>query len=521
MKHFQFLLVGFICVLVTSIPVFHSGWFRPHDFTNAARIVEMNRALARGEFPVRWSENFGFGYGMPLFNFYAPLPYYVAQIPYALTHDAILSIKFLYVLNGILAFFGMYLFAKELWGQSGGTVSAMIFSLATYRALDLYVRGDIGEVLAMSLIPLALYGILKKNIWITGVVTATILLTHNLTGMITLPVLFVFGYRQLPKTIGGLLLGFSLSAFYTLPAYFEKNFTRVAETITTGYFDYHNHFVAIRQFLFGTWGYGGSQPGLNDGISFALGWLPIVLFLIAAFAIFVKRKKINDTCHMPHVLLLLLFLFGSLFMATDKSVFIWDHIQVLKFMQFPWRFLALAHVFLAAASGAGMLLLKRQTYITVGSVIILIGLVLTQAKYFLPETYLNDQQLGQYYATSPEFIRRTLSETLNDYLPKAIHDDAFPAPVSRRFEFAGNRVKINVFQFPGWVGIVDGKPQTLEKDPNFPIYQLTLPTGTHNISVQLQDTPIRKLANSLSGIGIATLFIWGYQLYGRRKYRSH
>jgi hypothetical protein len=40
---------------------------------------EMERSLQRFEFPVRWSANFGFGYGMPLFNFYAPLPYYLGQ----------------------------------------------------------------------------------------------------------------------------------------------------------------------------------------------------------------------------------------------------------------------------------------------------------------------------------------------------------------------------------------------------------------------------------------------------------
>src|SRR5258708_5005319 len=58
-------IVGVLAVLITMRSLFSSSFFRTHDFTHAARLVEMRTSFASGEFRVRWSRNFGFGYGMP------------------------------------------------------------------------------------------------------------------------------------------------------------------------------------------------------------------------------------------------------------------------------------------------------------------------------------------------------------------------------------------------------------------------------------------------------------------------
>lgn len=537
------LFIGVICVLVTSLPLFHSGFFRPHDYTHAARIVEMNRSLSTGEFPVRWSENFGFGYGMPLFNFYAPLPYYVAQLPYLLTHDAIFSIKFLYGLNAVLAFTGMYLLARDYWKSSAsGLISATVFSFATYRALDLYVRGAVGEVMAMVLLPFALYGVVrtKENPRLGTLITmlslAAILLTHNLSGMISIVIVIVFGVmidrtRKFLVFIGMSTVGaMALSAFYTFPSFFEKGYTRIDETITTGYFDFHNHFVALRQFLVGTWGYGGSVPGLGDGISFALGAVLIGLCITAVLSVLAVRKK----THVLKTAVLFVFLVGSLFMATNKSVFLWDHISILKYIQFPWRFLGFAHVFAATLAGACVVAIQEKFKLSACmGICVGVALIGLNARFFTPEKYI--QNTDEFYATNPEFIRTQLSKTLNDYLPKAIVDSHLPESSSQRLAASGldtvtitnNRpsridahvtcsqvceIDVHVFQFPGWQASIDGKKVTLMGNPMFPTYRLSVPSGDHDISVQLTDTPIRIFGNILSVTTVGTLIL----IYGRK-----
>lgn len=87
-------------LILIWIEVSRSLWpadlFKIHDFVHGARIAEMTTALQDGQFPVRWSSNFGYGYGMPLFEFYAPLPFYVGAGLYWLTGNLVFSIKFLF-----------------------------------------------------------------------------------------------------------------------------------------------------------------------------------------------------------------------------------------------------------------------------------------------------------------------------------------------------------------------------------------------------------------------------------------
>jgi hypothetical protein len=45
----------------------------------------------------------------------------------------------------------MYLLGKAVWGRIGGTLSAVLYLLAPYHALDIYVRGDVAEFGRMRL----------------------------------------------------------------------------------------------------------------------------------------------------------------------------------------------------------------------------------------------------------------------------------------------------------------------------------------------------------------------------------
>ena len=73
--------------------LFISGFFPIHDDTQVARVFGMGKALSDGVFPVRWIEDLGYGYGYPIFNFYAPLSYYFGGFLNILGFDALTSTK--------------------------------------------------------------------------------------------------------------------------------------------------------------------------------------------------------------------------------------------------------------------------------------------------------------------------------------------------------------------------------------------------------------------------------------------
>ena len=183
-----------ILLFLLALPLLHSGFFRMHDYTHVARLVEMVDNLRVGEFPVAWSADFGFGYGMPLFLFYGPLPFYLASLPTLLGIPPLISIKLLIFFTQVLGWLGMYNLMKR-WGRATGLIAATVFVFAPYRALDLYVRGALNELFALSLLPWiphyawAVTRALKKSWLGLSFATAALILSHNLTALMALPLL--------------------------------------------------------------------------------------------------------------------------------------------------------------------------------------------------------------------------------------------------------------------------------------------------------------------------------------------
>src|SRR5438105_14238845 len=116
-------------------PLFISGFFPIHDDTQVARVFEMKKSLADGMFPARWVADLGYGYGYPIFNFYAPLAYYTGGL-FAFVFDALIATKLMMVFGILLAGIFMYLFAREFWGEIGGVVSGALYLYAPYHAVD-------------------------------------------------------------------------------------------------------------------------------------------------------------------------------------------------------------------------------------------------------------------------------------------------------------------------------------------------------------------------------------------------
>src|SRR5690348_6992611 len=99
-------IAGLILTLSLLWPLFYAPYFTHHDDVQTIRLYEMNKCFEDRQIPCRWVPDLGGEYGYPLFNYYAPLPYYTGEIAYLLTRNLIFSAK---VMFGI-AFVGSYIF---------------------------------------------------------------------------------------------------------------------------------------------------------------------------------------------------------------------------------------------------------------------------------------------------------------------------------------------------------------------------------------------------------------------------
>ena len=543
-----------------------SSWvliFKPlfpiHDYVHGARIAEMGRALADGQIPPRWSSNFGYGYGMPLFNFYAPLPYFVGGIFFNFGMSLESAVKLVFLVGNLIALIGAYALGKEKFGRAAGLLLASLYVLAPYRAVNLYVRGALSESWGMALLPLVLLGggqVLARRplgFFTLSVSIAALVLSHNLTAMIALPALLILAViwhfqsqgskftlsfikevvlRLLPPT----LVGFGLSAFYLLPSVLEKNLTQLDNLIQTGYFDFHHHFLYLRQFVQENWGYGGSGWGPDDGISFFLGY-PQLLGLMLIILLIISKLNNTGRLHWrkfitQHLLLwtTMLFFGLSVLLTTPKTVWLWENLPLLSFLQFPWRFLALISFLLSLMVSyvVSRLVKNNPTRLVIIGILFLSTLILS-SRYFKPKEYLQDST-ALYYA-EPERIQAEMSSVLPDYLPTDLDPKLLPAPhpefigltatemtrsevlVSRshaklyQFNLENTReIELPIAYFPGWQVEIDGEPAPAQISDRG-LIQVSVPAGEARVGAVFGETPIRMLSNIITLMSAVCLMI--------------
>ncbi|MBI3379788.1 hypothetical protein HY029_03480 [Candidatus Gottesmanbacteria bacterium] len=570
MKGYQRRVLYLILVIIFSFwtvkPLFHEGFFPMHDDTQPARVYEMAQALSHGQFPVRWVGDLGYGYGYPLFNFYAPLPYYTGAIFNLIGFDSIVSTKIMFFIGIILAGITMFYLLTNLVGEAGALVGSLLYMYAPYHAIDIYVRGAVSEIYAIGFLPLFLAGIyrifssklvthhknnlfnliptlksdkeIKKGILTSIIGFAVILLSHNLMGMIVIEffivgmiVYFLFHLfkRQNPTKLYLLmtvfLIGLGISSFFILPAFAEKNFTRINELITGGS-KFSDHFVYLDQLWSSPWGFGGSALGRADGMSFMIGKIHLLLGILSipVVLIFHKRKKINNFQFSIFSSQLILFVI-SVFLVLDISGYIWALMPGFAYIQYPWRFLAISIFSISAMISFIVVCLRKEIQLIFCIVFILL-MIWFNSRYFVPKEYL---PLKQSDYTSNLNLRYKISKISDEYLPydfiipKSTYEIALQGinsspdfkvkyfsdtPVKKLFNIesaASKSLQTNVAYFPGWQVKIDGFDTTL-KSRNGRI-EIFIPQGQHSIEFNLRNTFIRILSNSIS---IFALFLLVY-----------
>lgn len=539
LEHKEF-LIGLILTISLFWPLFHTGYFTHHDDVQVIRIFEMDKCIKDKQIPCRWVPDLGGLYGYPIFNYYAPLPYYFGEAIYLISRNLIFSAKLMFAISFLGSYVFMFLLARKFWGKLGGNLSAIFYVFAPYHALDFYVRGAMGEMWALMFFPAVFWAIIKlnekvniANMLLTAVCMTGLIISHNLSTMIFFPVLSLWililflknrEFKFIYFSFASLLLGIAISAFYAFPMLVEKNLVHV-ETTTYGYFGYTEHFKGIRDlFIKRDWGYGASireiPGGETEDISFQIGWVHLLGWVLALFSVKLLWKTKPNLARM--ILVLSFAAAFSIFMIHPRSQFIWDRIVTLKYLQFPWRFLLLVIFFLSFLSGSILIAVKKRGWsakIWIALLILVIGL---NFFYFRPQKFLdvNDQEL-----LSGENWDKQIKRSIFDYLP--IYAKAPPAELATsRFEILTGNVEVSDFYegtnwisfnanvkshtiirlsqyyFPDWKIFIDGKETSIDyKSNGLGLMTIILGKGTHEIRARLYDTQIRTVANFITILG--------------------
>ncbi|MEK7141539.1 MAG: 6-pyruvoyl-tetrahydropterin synthase-related protein [Patescibacteria group bacterium] len=528
--------------------MFSKGYFSMHDDTQIARVIVMGKALRNGQFPVRWVSDLGYGYGYPLYNFYGPLPYYIGGSLYAAGVNGLTSTKAIMALGMIFSALTMYFLVRTLFGHSSGVIAGLLYAYAPYHAVQLYVRGALGELWAYALLPLLFLGVFlyadvnrrKHGVWFGAFGLAGIILSHTITGYVTVVFYLIalslyslllllrkkFHVSFIIYHLSLLLVGLGLSAFFWLPAITEMGYTNVAGQIGVTA-NFRDHFVCIGQLWNSLWGYGGSAPGCLDGMSYKIGKIHV---LLGALGVGLAGFRLRRAFWSHPTGLISMIGLGSALMLLSVSRPVWEIIPGLAFVQYPWRFL-MGLAFAISVLGGSILFWISRTWMRIGFVaVVAIGVIVVNAKVFVPQ-FTYDSPVD-FFESDKELSWR-VSRISDEYLPQSFvkpgdssqiaHEILSSQPLlGYRVEteintetyvklavYAQNPVEVvlNRVYFPGWIYWVNGEVQKAEVTQGLP--RVKIPSGRSVVEMHFTNTPVRSIGNIIS-ILVVFMFVLRY-----------
>lgn len=519
MKRTKLFLIALILLTTfTFWRMLRPGIYTMQDF-HFFRLVEFDKCVKDLQIPCRWAPDAGFGYGEPVFNFYGQGAYLPGELFHLLGLSFINSLKLSFIFSLLGSGIAMFFLAKSLWKSNwAALVSGVVYIFAPYRAVDVWVRGALPEALSFVLFPLILlkvHGFIEKEekrelLWFSFLFFLLII-THNLSVLLFLPVFLVWTLYKLLDSkkislalpiIGGLSLSILLASFYILPILFESKFVNL-ESTTGGYFDFRGHFASLYQMLFSRfWGYGASLF-MEEGMSRSVGLAQWLVPLLALVVVLIKKRITSY----KNLIVLLVLGWLALFMAHNKSTFIWLAIKPLAYVQFPWRFLGMAVFAFALASGAVNNLVKKRRWFL--AVFIIFLTIILNVSFFREDIW---QKVSDDELNSGKNWELQTSSSIGDFWPK--YGGAIPrafAPtnlpgvklVERKSNRVVFRVSVNkdslvtlpVTYFPGWAS---SYPINVGKEG---LISVKVPKGEHIVNLEFKDTPVRTLGNTLSIFG--------------------
>ena len=370
---------------------------------------------------------------------------------------------------------------------------------------------------------------------------AALILSHNISALIFSPFLLLaillFGitndklritHYALRITIS-LLLALGLAAWFFVPALAEQSLAQLGP-VTEGYFHYSNHFLS-GDLVQGSFFF---DYTVDDGNAFRMGLVQAGLAILGLGVGGWGLVRRNPTA-------LVFVAFGLLiatFMLTPLSRLLWDYLPLLSFTQFPWRFLSVQALFTALVTG-GLALLPWRRWLVPALCLLLLGSGLGNLHtdhLSLTDADITAESLAQY-----EWFSGNIGTTVSaEYLPHTVQ----PRPYTSSWLETGERHRLQVLagdvgetavtslqstrqqwhievdsaaatlvlptlHWPGWAAQVAGEPVEIRPSPGTGLIMLDLPQGRHELTVQLNRTPVRQAAELVSLLSLL-LWLWWF-----------
>ena len=553
---FGYRLAAIVVGILLTAPFFTGSLLRGGDMRfHVNRIVGIADGLANGQFPVRMDYTLNNGYGFVNSILYPDLFLYLPAALYLLGLSAMNAYKlFVLLINVAAACVGYYSFRRILRDDRLGLICTVLYLLVPYRLVNLYTRAAVSEALANVFFPLLFlavyelfFGDMKK--WYLSVIAATCILhSHILSVEICL---FFVLCIVLVRIVPIIRNGESLRILYALRAlavfllvnlwFIVPFFTEFGENyfILTRRVDLSEDTPSLWQLLF-------SDSDAYYSKTISLGFAVLAGVLIYLY--YRYYKKDFDARDRKTGLYCLVFGVFSCYAVTEY--FPWTLIQSTDFgnkyvaaMQFPWRMLGYASLFLCILVTLGIKKLweHKKTVVAAGILLLSVHSALTCLDTFVTkaEVYMADRDsavpgcnYADYYRYEVGQALETITQERGDRIlaPDSVSISEYEKTWGRlTFRFTSQDASAPVtLQCPyyayGYYRVwLNGEEVSYGKD-EWDLMTLTIPAGLAEGAVEIRYTS-RKLflvgdfISLLTLLGILAFFLYTSLEKKRRKKR--
>jgi hypothetical protein len=524
-------MLWILLLLISCLPALKAlilpGFYNSQDGPfHLIRLMHFFEEIGRGQFPVRISQDLAHGFGYPVYTFFYPGAYYLGSFFHFFSFDFSTSLKLVLGLAVVLSIIFTYLWLRCHFSPLPSFLGAFLYLYVPYRFSSLYVTAAVGIVLAMMFTPLILYSLNRlitrshpRFILLFAFSSASLVLSHNVSAIIFLPLIILYtsfllatsSHLKLHLThlVLGLVFALTLSAFFLFPLVRELDYVNLGRSVVVNYYD---HFPTLRQLLYSPWGYGYSQTGPVDGMSFSFGlaqWAVLVFSFI---------KLIRCRSLLPG--LIFVFTLLTIFLMLSSSDFLWQIIPLIKQVQFPWRLLmstSLTTAFLGAWLVSGNHPVRYPIFL------FLLLLAFVGNRHHLnpsepwryPDSYFQSNDILYHGSTDIAWEARP---KWVDFIPqyKPVNFIAIPSgvaaiplipvyPERSRYQVTLpviTDISFNLFYYPTWQIAAAATPAVLKPITTHPSFHglitFTLPAGTSYFSLTYRRSPLEIVSDDIS-----------------------
>ena len=540
---FYYSLIFVVSVLIISPALFVGIPSGSEDFIHHLQIsYAFFDSMSHGTLFPNWVFAENNGYGAVTIRFYPPLIGYTIAIFRYLTGDWQAALFSAFTVWSFIGGLGIYIWSGDLLKTRWQAfAAALIFMIAPYHLAQFYLSFMFGEFVAISIMPFAFFfarRLCERNRLtdILGFSAATaLLILSNLPQMVIAAVclaLYILLYlhkadfiSQAARFAAATALALAATAFYWVRMVSERYFINVSQPNTDPHYDYRNNFLL-------------STLHIDHK---ELWFFTLMVMMTAALVLLslTISRKFKSSWNDPGIRNVIIISGFSFLMMFPISRLIWDHVELLQKVQFPWRF------FTILTLGASILIAHSLDFLTPANylkkrplILLLAGSLLIYGAFSIKQIMLGaifyDPQTFNKIRTDAE-----RGEGLPHWLPTWVDLKTFKdapkisvngreANVSvwenenREFSVAAGesgRLRVPLIYYPHWKATINELPAEVLKGSDGTV-NLELPEEVSKVRLFFEEPPKSLWSRNISlAAWFIMIMIFPFQLLLSKKHQ--